>query len=323
MTSLVLDGVAERPAPALPRLAAHAPVLRRGPEEWQVGIDPTRALVFTGPGFTALFIGLVAHRPAGQVRAAARQAGLSAGELDDALVALDRAGLLADPDPPPRHCVRLLGAGPVGMAVAERLLAADVARIAVHDDQPPEVALYPEAEGRGTRSSALRLRWRTAYAGRVVSLPRPITLGDAVDVTVVVADGPEVDRGWTAALVRQDQPHLMVRTAGATATVGPFVVPGTSSCLRCHDLLRRDRDPSWPTVLAQLARLELGAPAALIAWAAAYASTQLLAWLRGGRVETIDTTVELGADDFSVHRRHWPAHPECGCRWNAPTEWGP
>ncbi len=329
MTSRLLIGVTEWTPRPLPRLADHAALLQRGPQEWQVGIDPARALVFSGPGFTALLSGLAAHRHPTAVHSASRAAGLSQDELDDAVVALDRAGLLVESAfEPTEHRVRLLGAGPVGLALAGQLLVAGIGELAVFDERPPELDRYPTAEGAGTRSAALRDWAQTAYPDRVTVASTPVPLDPTgpyagTTVTVVVADGPEVDRSWVSELVRHDQPHLIVRTTGDAATVGPFVVPGTTSCLRCHDLLRRDRDPSWPTVLAQLTRLDLPVSAPVVAWAAAYACTQVLAWLAGGRIDSAATTVELSARDFSLDRRRWPTHPECGCRWNAPTEWGP
>jgi nicotinamidase-related amidase len=37
-----------------------------------------------------------------------------------------------------------------------------------------------------------------------------------------------------------------------TGLVGPLVIPGVTSCLRCADLHRSDRDAAWPALAAQL-----------------------------------------------------------------------
>ena len=47
-------------------------------------------------------------------------------------------------------------------------------------------------------------------------------------------------------------PHLPVRVRDGTGLVGPLVIPGVTSCLRCADLHRSDRDAAWPAVAAQL-----------------------------------------------------------------------
>ena len=45
---------------------------------------------------------------------------------------------------------------------------------------------------------------------------------------------------------RSGVPHLVATVRGQTGIVGPLVVPGVTSCLRCADLHRRDADPRWP-----------------------------------------------------------------------------
>ena len=47
-------------------------------------------------------------------------------------------------------------------------------------------------------------------------------------------------------------PHLPVRVRDGAGLVGPLVIPGVTSCLRCADLHRSDRDAAWPAVAAQL-----------------------------------------------------------------------
>ena len=47
-------------------------------------------------------------------------------------------------------------------------------------------------------------------------------------------------------------PHLPVRVRDGAGLVGPLVLPGVTSCLRCADLHRSDRDAGWPAVAAQL-----------------------------------------------------------------------
>ena len=112
--------------------------------------------------------------------------------------------------------------------------------------------------------------------------------------------------------------------------IGPLVVPGRSSCLRCHDLHRCDRDPAWPRLAAQLAtdpsRPARGASApvasacdvTLAAAVAAHAVMQALAFLDGQVTPSaVDGTVEVSLPDGGMRRRSWTPHPGCGCAWGA------
>ena len=98
--------------------------------------------------------------------------------------------------------------------------------------------------------------------------------------------------------MRDEQAHLFAVVRPSVGVVGPLVLPGRSSCARCHDLHRRDRDAAWPTVAAQLRALPGGAPApagagsravgadgcdvVLATAVAAQACLQVLAFLDGG-----------------------------------------
>src|SRR4051794_41466172 len=77
-------------------------------------------------------------------------------------------------------------------------------------------------------------------------------------------------------------PHLFVQVRETTALIGPLVVPGRSTCWRCVQIARADRDPCWPALAAQLT----GAPASvepadvsLCTAAASLAVMHALGWL--------------------------------------------
>jgi len=113
-----------------------------------------------------------------------------------------------------------------------------------------------------------------------------------------------------------------VRCWGKGVSVGPLVLAGQTSCLRCADLARSDADPQWPTALMQLSRLRIVTPPALIAWAASVAAAQALGHLHGEVPEAAGATLELGWPDFVTRLRRWSVHPNCGCGWLSQTEWG-
>jgi bacteriocin biosynthesis cyclodehydratase domain-containing protein len=103
---------------------------------------------------------------------------------------------------------------------------------------------------------------------------------------------------------------------GQTGVVGPLVVPGRTSCLRCADLHRRDADPRWPLLAAQLTGAEPAPSGATTTCllTAATAAVQALAWLDGaGAPVTLGATLELRPPDPVPRLRRWPAHPGCGC----------
>lgn len=268
------------------------------------------------------------RHPMTVLRRRARSAGVTDRELRATLVALRTVGLLVDgeSDPPGAGSaarVRLIGAGPLGREVATLLVGHPIASLHVYDDETPEVGLYPVAGSLSTRSLALCAELTSGSGTRLTSVnhwTKPD--GTALDLTIIASESPEVDRLLTDQLLRQDQPHLLVRGHSAGVTVGPLVLPGRTSCLRCADLTRRDADPHWPAVLAQLVRISSPPPPSLVAWAASVATAQALALLGGAQPESAGATLEMDTSDFAMRLRSWPVHPGCGCGWSTITEWG-
>ena len=144
---------------------------------------------------------------------------------------------------------------------------------------------------------------------------RPLPAGSTADLVVLT-------RTWAASdplaadLQRRGVRHLVATVRGETGVVGPLVVPGATSCLRCADLHRRDADPRWPVLAAQLTSGEAppgGATVTCLATAVT-AAVQVLAVLDGaGAPASLGTTVELRPPDLLPRTRRWPAHPDCGC----------
>lgn len=133
-------------------------------------------------------------------------------------------------------------------------------------------------------------------------------------VALVLSPG-EVPRTDADAHQRDGRPHLVVAAGVRGWTLGPFVVPGASACLRCVDAHRGEQDPRRALVVEQLAGLP-AAPddPALASLALAWAVRDLLTHLEGGRPATWSATVEIGPD-LRPQRRTWARHPHCGCSW--------
>lgn len=312
-----------------PQLTPYALLIQRRSDEIQVGIDPDSALVFRGAGFGAVLGLLDGSQPTSAIRRAGRAAGLTADQVTGTLDALAAAGMLAEresapyTDPLASSTVRLIGAGTVGSQIARVLLASGIGRLYVYDREPPNRALYPAAGVLGSQAEALRSAVADARTriSTVSHWSKPETT--ALDLTILACDQPEPDRVVTDHLVRKDEPHLLVRCWGNGVSVGPLVIPGQTSCLRCADLARSDADPQWPDVLRELSRVQVETPPALLAWAASVAASQALAFLNGELPESAGSTLELSWPDFVTRLRNWQAHPDCGCGWLGHTEWGP
>ncbi|SEQ68449.1 hypothetical protein [Microlunatus flavus] len=307
------------------RLAPHAVVLRRSSTELQVGVGPSVVVPDT---HAALLAGLArGTQPASLLRTAA-QRGLRPGAVTDLIGALEAAHLLQPAPPLASRAVRVVGTGPLAVRTASDL--ADVGFGTVYLAALPPHALLPD-DGPPPRN---RRRPVDApdpgeLASATLSAAHPATRvrrtrhfakpeGDAVALTVVVADGPEPDRLVPDVLREHGAVHLLVRSSGDEAVVGPLVVPGVTSCVRCTDLAQRDADPRWPWLLEQLVRLRVEPSATLAAWAGVTAAVQALAYLTRGRAETLGHTLELGSAEPTLRLRAWPAHPECPCRWDDP-----
>lgn len=226
--------------------------------------------------------------------------------------------------------VAVHGAGRVGAPLVALLAAAGVGTVVVEDagvTTPADLSpagLAPDDTGARRQDAAARAVRRVAPSVR--TRPPPVrgkagSRNGAADLVVITGepaahDGRTVDR-----LVRAGVPHLVARVRDTTGLVGPLVLPGRSSCLRCHDLHRADRDPAWPAVAAQLSaagRHRVSACDVVLATAvAAHAGLQVLAFLDSdaGVASTVDGTLEIAQLDGRVRRRSWTTHPACGCTW--------
>jgi len=172
-------------------------------------------------------------------------------------------------------------------------------------------------------------RPRAAAAADVVRAASPATRTDDASAVPAGCDLVVVtipDRGLAERLVGSRLPHLFVSVRETTAVVGPFVRPGESSCARCHDLNRADRDPAWPRLVSQLAARTGPEPCegTLAAVAASLGAAHALRVLEPDSDATrdhagadgaalSDATVEIGPPDWRLRRRTWQAHPDCDC----------
>lgn len=138
-------------------------------------------------------------------------------------------------------------------------------------------------------------------------------------LAVLVADRvvlPPDHRRW----LQRDIPHLPVVADDAAVTVGPLVVPGSSACLHCVALHRRDADPAWPAIAAQLARHPAPAGHPVRTASAAAHAARLVAAALHGTAEP-GREVRIAGDGEQLSERAVEPHPECRCVALPGSDW--
>jgi hypothetical protein len=322
------------------RLLAGLPVLHRGDGEIQLGLDPKHAVVIEGVtkivtdsvhqlDERARTQDLLERIPEGDrpaLRMLLREL-LRIGLIEDATKAGTPCRLTADATTwalrtgarpsqlaasRGRFSVLVHGSGRIAVALASLLVTAGVGAVEVD----AEGLVAPEDTGCGYRDEDVgrprRIAARHALErhGRVRHVINP----DLVVLTDCAVPEPE----FVTRLLSNSVPHLSARVREGTAIVGPFVVPGRTSCLGCADLHRADRDNSWPTLAAQLVGKAQPADLTCTHVTAALAVEQVLqalGWLLTGRRRppTWNTTIELDPFHGKAEHRAWPVHPYCSC----------
>ena len=216
-----------------------------------------------------------------------------------------------------RAAVAIHGTGRIAAHVAALLAAAGVGRLHVVADGRARLqhslpgGIGPHDEG-AEFTDAVTAAVRRA-APDVDTTPLPI--GERPDLVVLAVDEP-VDDDTRDALHARRCSHLAVGLGAGRGVVGPLVVPGRTSCLRCADLHRRDRDPAWTALAVQLAMPRRPGPAADVALATVtggLAAAEALAFLDGGDPPTVNGTVEMHVPDWRLRRRTWLPHGACDC----------
>lgn len=217
--------------------------------------------------------------------------------------------------------VEVHGPGRMAVPLAATLAAAGVGRVhvagrgTVADCDAAPGGLTPADVGRPwSEAAAAALRRVAPQVDTRPLSPR----GGARRRLAVLTGAAAADANLVERLVGVRVPHLVVTVRETTGVVGPLVLPGQSSCLDCANLHRRDRDPAWPALVAQLStaprdRLE-AQDTALTATVTGLAALQALAHLEGAVAQAVDGTLELALPDCRIRRRSWVIHPRCGCR---------
>lgn len=328
-----------------PRLNPALRRLWRDTRTLQLGHDPDRALVVDGvdAAVVRLLGSLDGTRTDAEIVADAASGGIDPLMAGDVLAGLRRGDALLDGPTvasldqlaPDRAAAALLGApapnlradatvviydaGRVGAPLAAVLAAAGVGAVSVVDDGTVDLTTCAPggtgvADLHRSRRAAAHDALRRVAPDVDTATPPPERSPDLVVFTA----GRPIDPDLRAALHHGRVPHLVAGLRETTAIVGPLVVPGRASCLRCADLHRSERDPDWPLIATQLSVADRHhvppCDVALAVTTAGLAALQALAFLDGGAPATVDGTLELAHPDWRIRRRSWPPHPDCDCR---------
>lgn len=258
------------------QLDPRIPRVWRSPRALQFGVERPRLILDpVGVAEERMISALSAGATLSALRMIARGAGAGPAAVD-ALLA--RLGPVLESPPDERHgdapIVVLDGAGPTAARILALLRGAGVdARSGLAADDPA------------------------------------VDLAAAAVVVGAFAIAPHRHQRW----LRRDIPHLAVVFGDGGVTVGPFVRPGDGACLRCVDLHRRDADPAWPALAAQLHTRPLPGETELVCAAAASAAAGAVLALVRGAPGRSDAAARYDTVAARWSERRWEPHPECGC----------
>jgi len=283
--------------PHRPLLVPGVLVTRRDDGHLQIGLDPALAVIAPDDPDSRELLTRLREGRAPIVTATTHR--LCAELLDRGLV-VDADALFADlpPQPTGRHAVAAAYAqsGLDGRAVLARRSTRPV-RV----EAPAELA---------------------ELAAGLLQLSGVPTEGAPFAVLLVVLGEPARHR--IDALVQADTPHLVVRAGERTIEIGPFVVPGTTACLRCADACLGESDPRRALVVEQYSRVGRhradGVPMpvdpAVATAAVGWAVRDLVSFVDDEAPSTWSASVRFGRGMHLEHRE-WSRDPRCGCAWAA------
>jgi hypothetical protein len=203
-------------------------------------------------------------------------------------------------------------------------LLASVASALEPDEAPPARPIVLDGAG----PTAERLSRLLREAGhRIIPSDRAHDESGGVAAAVIV--GSYVIPPWRhGSWLRRDIPHLPIVFGDDGVQVGPFVdspfaepsdddeaaASVQAPCLRCLSLERRDADPAWPAIAAQLdTHPPAPEPTLLSAQAASLAARWVDARVRAGDRSHAATSIRVHLDGRITEREH-SAHALCGCR---------
>lgn len=304
------------------------PTLLRGPDAVQFGTTPGGGIVLTELSHAE--VAVLTHLPRAhsrdQVMRYARRRGLTEGDVDALIDVLCRAGVATRRRAPAARSapyrwtsagtaapslahtsVEIGGLTPVGVRLAHLLADAGVGTLYLKDPAPVTHLDAPLlATSAPTRADATV---DSLYARSVRAFTQECAYAS---LSVLVAGYALQARSW-AGLMAAERTHLPIIVSDRCVEVGPLIRPGSTPCLHCLHLTKRDEDAAWPALNAQLR--QLGPPPVDVivgAQAAATAASVCVAALSGDVPRHSLSWVWLPDEPVPLMRQ-WVAHPRCSC----------
>ena len=289
------DGPSVAGLPRHPALRPGLHVVRRDDRHLQVGVDPPAVLVVPDDPET--------RRVLEDLRTGARPA-TSSPSARRLVADLLARGLVVD-----------AAARDDDLRAASDRAAVAAAYAQFGDDARRRLTARAEARVLVEAPTDLGHAARLLRASGVALAARPDEATAALVISEEVLPRERLDP-----LLRVGLPHLVVAPGPGGLTVGPFVAPGLTACLRCVDARLAERDPRRPMLLEQcrpatLASGPVPRDPALFSIAVALAARDVVSFVDGDEPTTWSATVTVGTE-LSLARRGWRRHPHCGCAWD-------
>ncbi len=239
-----------------------------------------------------------------------------------------------------QHCLKeasvvVVGLGGLGSWLAHALACSGVGRLELHDGDTVELSnlsrqiLYGQADVGQPKAPAARRRLQALNPAIEIRssdqrLSSPRDLSEAVrgaSFVALCADWPphEIAHWASRACFEHGIPFAGAGITAPLVRIGPTFVPGTTSCLACHEQALREADPSLDLLIAHLAARPSDAPvtAPACALAAGILASDIVHQLTGlAEPSTLGAalTLDLRASRPAIERTPSPGCEECQ-RW--------
>ena len=202
--------------------------------------------------------------------------------------------------------VGVSGLGPLGITLTRKLVACGIHSLILRDQSKVK-----------TRDLCV---YKDDYLGAMRQDVAPLVLGvnkqlpnKAVTIEVAI-NSYLTTPAWAKACINRGVPHLPIIKRETEIEVGPLFIPGTTCCLHCQHLAKRDADPEWPRIAAQLACVApVMVDTALAEYASAFAVREILNYLSGLPLSLTGASWIFNLADPLPQLRQWQPHPQCGC----------
>ena len=202
--------------------------------------------------------------------------------------------------------VGVSGLGPLGITLTRKLVACGIHSLILRDQSKVK-----------TRDLCV---YKDDYLGAMRQDVAPLVLGvnkqlpnKAVTIEIAISSYL-TNPAWAKACINRGVPHLPIIKRETEIEVGPLFIPGTTCCLHCQHLAKRDADPEWPRIAAQLAcAAPVMVDTALAEYASAFAVREILNYLSGLPLSLTGASWIFNLADPLPQLRQWQPHPQCGC----------